>query len=120
MLALLLVAVSLGLSNFAGAYAVATSLIRKEAGPQVKKNFGQLVLAGSLLSLDNLVVGFALGAYRVHLAVAVAVIAGVSVALSLVGLELGGRLGARIGNRSDVVGGVVLIFVGVAIGTGLF
>ena len=68
----------------------------------------------------GIIVGFALGTYHVNLAIAVAVIAAVSVALSLVGLELGSRLGTRIGQRSDLVGGAVLIFVGVAIGTGLF
>ena len=44
-------------------------------------------------SMDNLVVGFAVGTFPVSLVTAVVVIAAVSVALSLVGLELGSRLG---------------------------
>jgi hypothetical protein len=47
--------------------------------------------------------------------VAAVTIAGVSVALSLLGLEIGGRLGRRI----ELVGGVVLVFIGVGIGAGL-
>jgi putative Mn2+ efflux pump MntP len=38
----------------------------------------------------------------------------------LLGLEVGSRLGERFGQRSELIGGVVLILVGVAVGTGLF
>ena len=77
-----------------------------------------LVLAAAL-SIDNLVVGFALGAFRTPLALSVAVIAIVSVGLSLLGLELGARLGARLEHRSELLSGIVLIGVGLAILTGL-
>ena len=73
-----------------------------------------LVLAAAL-SIDNLVVGFALGAYGTPLALSVAVIAIVSVGLSLLGLELGARLGARIEHRSELLSGIVLIGIGLAI-----
>ena len=63
--------------------------------------------------------GFALGAYRAPLAVSVAVIAAVSVGLSLVGLELGARLGTRVEHRSEVLSGIVLIGTGLAILTNL-
>jgi len=109
-----------GLLGLAGAYAVTTGMLGgKETVTTARTSFVPLVLAGSMLSIDNLIVGFALGTYHVNLAVGVAVIAGVSLALSLVGLELGSRLGARLGRRSGLVGGAVLILVGVAIGTGL-
>lgn len=71
------------------------------------------------MSIDNLVVGFALGTDRVNLVVAAVTIAAVSVALSLLGLEIGGRLGERLGQRSELVGGVVLVLVGVAVASGL-
>ena len=77
-----------------------------------------LVLAAAL-SIDNLVVGFALGAYRAPLALSVAIIAVVSVGLSLLGLELDACLGARVEHRSELLSGIVLIAVGVAILTGL-
>ena len=80
---------------------------------------GKLLVLAAALSVDNLVVGFALGAYRTPLALSVAVIAVVSVGLSLVGLELGARLGARFEQRSELLSGIVLIAVGLAILTGL-
>ena len=79
----------------------------------------RLLTTGLALSIDNLAVGFALGTYHVNLAVAAVVIGVVSVALSLLGLELGSRIGTRIGDRGELVGGIVLIGVGIAIATGL-
>src|SRR5215472_8326602 len=48
-----------------------------------------LLLTALALSLDNLVVGFALGAYHVSLAVGAVVFGVVSVVMSLAGLEFG-------------------------------
>lgn len=108
------------LLGLAGVYAIVTGL-RGDRGEPRKRELSvrHLVLIGGALSIDNLVIGFALGAYHVHLVVAAVTIAGVSVALSLLGLEVGGRLGARLGQRSELVGGAVLVLVGVAIGVGL-
>jgi putative Mn2+ efflux pump MntP len=79
----------------------------------------RLVVASAALSIDNLIVGFALGAYHVSLLVAALVIAGVSVGLSLIGLELGGRIGERFEKTSELLGGGVLVAVGVAIALGV-
>jgi len=80
---------------------------------------GRMLITGLGLSIDNLAVGFALGAYRVNFAVAAIVIGVVSVALSLLGLELGSRIGTRTGNRGELIGGIVLIGVGIAIAAGV-
>ena len=85
-------------------------------GPQ---RLGPLLVTGLALSLDNLAVGFALGAVHVSLPVAVIVIGAVSVSLSLLGLELGQRLSTRIGGRGEILGGLVLIGVGIAVAAGL-
>ena len=80
---------------------------------------GRLLVTGAALSIDNLAVGFALGTLPVSVAVAAVVIGAVSVALSLVGLELGGRLGAVAGERGELLGGLVLIGVGIAVASGI-
>jgi manganese efflux pump family protein len=109
-----------GLLGLAGAYAMVTGLRgHREAAPGPQLSIKHLVALGGVLSIDNLVIGFALGAYHVNLVVAAVTIAGISVALSLLGLEIGGRLGEHLGQRSELVGGAVLILVGVAIGVGL-
>jgi len=79
----------------------------------------QLVILGIALSLDNLIVGFALGVYHIPIVLAAVTMAVVSVGLSLLGLELGSRLGSRVGEYSEMAGGAVLVLVGVALGVGL-
>ena len=67
---------------------------------------GRLLVTGIALSIDNLAVGFALGAYHVNLAAAAVIIGAVSVTLSLAGLELGDRLGTKVGERGELIGGL--------------
>jgi putative Mn2+ efflux pump MntP len=108
------------LLGLAGVYAIANDLIgdrRKMA--LTEPSVTRLILVGAALSVDNLIIGFALGTLHTSLVVAALVIGIVSVTLSLLGLEIGNRLSGRLGKRSEVVGGALLVFVGVALGTGL-
>jgi manganese efflux pump family protein len=86
------------------------------AGPSPR--LGRLLASGLVLSMDNLVVGFALGTYGVGVAAGAILIGSISVAMSLVGLELGGLLGRWAGRRSEQASGVILILVGAAIAGG--
>jgi putative Mn2+ efflux pump MntP len=72
----------------------------------------RLIVLAAGLSIDNLVIGFALGARDTPLILVIGV---VSVGLSLLGLELGSRLGAEVGQRSELLGAGVLVAVGTAI-----
>jgi len=80
---------------------------------------GRLLITGAALSIDNLAVGFALGTFHVNLALAAMMIGVVSVVMSLIGLELGNRIGVRAGERGELIGGLVLIGVGIAIASGV-
>jgi manganese efflux pump family protein len=71
------------------------------------------------LSLDNLIAGFALGSYQVNLVEGALIFGVVSIGMSLAGLELGAKLGTWVGDSGELIGGVVLVGVGVAIGTGV-
>lgn len=113
--------VSAGLLIATGAWALIQA-IRDDGqpvAPASSQRTGRLIITGLALSIDNLAVGFALGAFHVRLAVAAATIGGVSVALSLVGLELGAQIGVKFGQRGELLGGLVLIAVGAAIAAGL-
>ena len=112
-----------GLLIAIGCYAVLQA-VRDRAADQRKpvlagRRTGQLLVTGIALSIDNLAVGFALGTYHVSLPVAAITIGAVSVTLSLIGLELGDRLGTRTGERGELLGGLVLIAVGVAVAGGV-
>ena len=108
-----------------GGYAVLQAIRRRPESPSpggievCGPATWRLLLTATALSIDNLAVGFALGTRHVSLAVAVVVIGAVSVTLSLAGLELGGRLGARTGDRGELLGGLALIGIGVAIAAGV-
>jgi manganese efflux pump family protein len=80
---------------------------------------GRLLVMGAALSIDNLAVGFALGTLHVSLVLAAVVIGVISVGMSLTGLELGNRIGARAGKHGELIGGLVLIGVGVAVASGI-
>ncbi len=83
-------------------------------------HFSRLAITGFALSIDNLVIGFALSFSYVPLLLTAGVIALVSVGMSLVGLELGKHFGKRIEDWSEVFSGVILILVGLSVGVGLF
>ena len=92
-----------------------TSGQEKEGALQLR----QLLVLAVALSLDNLVVGFALGVYDVPLAETAIVIGVVSVGLSLVGLELGQRLGERVEEWAEELGGGVLVVLGALLALGV-
>jgi manganese efflux pump family protein len=79
----------------------------------------RLLITALALSIDNLAVGFALAIYRIPIVLAAVTMGVISVAMSLIGLELGHRLGAHVEAWSEEIGGVVLIGVGIAIASGL-
>jgi manganese efflux pump family protein len=106
-----------------GAYGIVATLRSGDEG-QFDPTLGtstlaRLVLLGAALSIDNLVVGFALGADDVSLLPSIVAIGVVSVGLSLVGLELGARLGERVERYGELIGGIVLLAVGLAILSGV-
>ena len=115
--------VGAGLLIATGAYALIQAIRAEPAGaaaaPADQPKLGRLLVTGIALSIDNLAVGFALGTYHVSLLLAAAVIGTVSVVMSLAGLELGARIGVRAGQRGELIGGLILIGVGVAVGTGI-
>jgi len=103
-----------------GAYGLVQARRARPAdGPPPSQHIGRLAITGLALSIDNLAVGFALGAYHLGLAVSATVIGAISVAMSLTGLELGARIGTRTGRYGEYLSGAILILVGVAIAAGL-
>ena len=76
-----------------------------------------LALVGLALSvsLDELAVGFSFGLLRIALAPALVAIALQALLLSLGGLWLGSRVGRALGERAEMLAGVVLCLLGIAL-----
>lgn len=87
-------------------------------GPIPPMSTGRLLLTGFALSLDNLVVGFSLGAEHISLIQAVVVFALVSVGLSVIGLEFGRRIGAVLEHGAEYLAGIALMAVGLIVAVG--
>jgi|SRR5215469_6993015 len=116
--------IAAGLLIAVGVYGLVTAVRgardRRTGESRQAATFGhtRLVMSGLALSMDNLVVGFALGTYGTSIITSAVIIGVVSVVLSLVGLELGARLGTWAGKRGEQLAGVMLISVGIAIAAG--
>jgi manganese efflux pump family protein len=110
--------VGAGLLIAVGLYALASAAHAGKDRQVRPPGLIHLLVTGLALSVDNLVVGFALGAYHTPIAVGVIVIGTVSVAMSLLGLELGAGVGRWAGRRSEQLAGLMLISVGIAIACG--
>jgi putative Mn2+ efflux pump MntP len=96
---LLLVAVSVGLSNLAAAIGIGFGGVTARTRLRVAVVFGAFE-AG--MPIVGLVIGAGLATGIGHLA----------------GLEIGGRIGAAAGRRSEQIGGAILVAVGLAIAAG--
>ncbi|HVO86688.1 MAG TPA: manganese efflux pump [Candidatus Binatia bacterium] len=97
-------------------YEALTKVTEKEVGIAESTGMAKLLLAGLALSIDNLIVGFSLGAHHQSILEAAIIIGVTSVALALLGLEIGSRASAKLEEYSELASGIILIIVGLAIG----
>jgi putative Mn2+ efflux pump MntP len=104
-----------GLLIIVGVFTAAQARRRGTHPAPIGTRLGGLLVTALALSIDNLVVGVALGTHKLSVVVAAAVIAAVSVVMSLIGLELGRRIGDAVGAWGDEISGGVLVAVGIAI-----
>jgi manganese efflux pump family protein len=102
-----------------GIYELLSSVRDRETKVSNSSRIAALLLGGLVLSIDNLVVGFALGSTHTSVLAGALVIGAVSVVASLAGLELGARIGARAGQRGEQLAGLMLIAIGAAIASGV-
>jgi putative Mn2+ efflux pump MntP len=82
--------------------------------------WGGLAGLAAGLSIDNLVVGFALGLGGASPLIVAAVIAGFSVGFTLAGLRLGAEGRHRRPQSTEFLAGVALLVVAVGVGAGWF
>jgi putative Mn2+ efflux pump MntP len=105
-----------------GCYEVWSTRRKKKTGQEGASepiSTTRLLVTALALSVDNFVAGLALGALPISLALVAIVIASVSAAMSLLGLEIARHLGPLIEERAEIFGGVVLGGVGIALMSGV-
>lgn len=77
---------------------------------------GTLLIQGVATSIDALSVGFTIADYDVIMAAVCAlIIAIVTFAICMVGLKIGKKVGTKLAGKANILGGVILIFIGIEI-----
>jgi manganese efflux pump family protein len=74
-----------------------------------------LVLLSVAVSIDALAIGLSLAVMNVNIFYPAVIIGIVTGTLSLLGLRIGSRLGQAFGKRMEIVGGLILIFIGLRV-----
>lgn len=91
----------------------------KNDGEQVEKerlSVGVLFMQGIATSIDALSVGFTIAEYGFVMALVCSIIiAVVTYLISYTGLVIGKKFGTKLSNKADILGGVILIFIGLEI-----
>ena len=81
-----------------------------------KLGFAALIIQGIATSIDALSVGFTLATYNALLALtAASIIAAVTFVICFGGVVVGKRFGTYLSNKSLILGGFILLFIGVEI-----
>ncbi len=78
------------------------------------QGFSLLILAVSV-SLDALAAGFSMGMMDVDLLLLSCILGAIIFSIAIAGLTLGRQVGQYVGKRAELMGGVVLIFLGLHI-----
>lgn len=88
-----------------------------EENTEVKKlGFGTLILQGIATSIDALSVGFTIAEYNALMAfVASIIIAVVTFAICMAGLQIGKKVGTKLSTKASIFGGTILILIGLEI-----
>jgi putative Mn2+ efflux pump MntP len=108
--------IAFGLLAFVGGRMVQSGLRQDEIPNADDPSRGRvLVLLSVATSIDALAVGLSLAILQVNVVLPSIVIGVVAATLSLVGLLLGHKLGALFGKRTEVLGGLILIAIGLRV-----
>jgi putative Mn2+ efflux pump MntP len=105
--------IAFGLLGFVGVRMIRSGLDAKgETHTKDPSRGGTMVMLSVATSIDAFAIGLTLAMLQVDILYPSVVIGVVTGILSLIGLLVGGRLGLAFGKRMEVIGGVLLIFIG--------
>jgi putative Mn2+ efflux pump MntP len=106
--------VAFGLLAFVGIRMIRSGIYQSNTAPKANPSRSwTLVMLSIATSLDALAVGFSLGLVGVTIWYPAVVIGVVTGLVSWLGILLGNRLGVKFGKRMEIIGGIILIFIGI-------
>lgn len=108
--------IALALLLFLGFKMILEGLKGQIPEEDVRTGFGELMLMGVATSIDALSVGFTIAEYTLLPAILSAlIIAAVTFVICYFGLHFGKKLGMKIAGKAQILGGIILIFIGAEI-----
>jgi len=78
-------------------------------------DFGRLLVLAVATSIDALAVGISLRVLQADILIPALIIGAVTAVFSIVGVSAGHRLKAFLGRKTEILGGIILIFIGIRI-----
>ena len=108
--------IALALLSFIGIKMIIDGVKGDSAETAPKLTVGALLIQGIATSIDALSVGFTIAEYKLPMALVCAlIIAGVTFAFCIAGLNLGKIFGTKFAGKASIIGGIILIFIGIEI-----
>lgn len=110
--------IALGLLCYIGGKMLWEGIQNKEEDPCAKPGvtFNELLVQGVATSIDALSVGFTIAGYNFAYALLCAIIiALVTFIICMGGLYIGKKAGTKLAGKAEILGGLILIFIGIEI-----
>ncbi|MDO4966711.1 MAG: manganese efflux pump MntP family protein [Lachnospiraceae bacterium] len=109
--------IALILLLFIGGNMLKEGFSNEDEAEEIKQvGFLALLIQGIATSIDALSVGFTIADYEVIMAIICAlIIAVVTFFICITGLKIGKKVGTKLSGKANILGGVILIFIGIEI-----
>ena len=79
------------------------------------ESFKSMFILALATSIDALAVGVTFAFLRVEIIIPLISIGVITFAISFLGVKIGNKFGSRLKNKSEILGGIILIFMGLKI-----
>ena len=104
--------VSFILLTFVGGKMIQEAMEEDEKQSELKFNFKEIIILAIATSIDALAVGITFAFNNINLVNAITCIGVIAFLLSFIGVIIGNRFGTKYKNKAEMIGGIILIFLG--------
>lgn len=104
-----------GLLAFIGGNMIKEALDKEKQEVNDNIDIKTMIILAIATSIDALAVGITLAFLEINLTLAVSLIGIITFILSVIGVKIGNKFGAKYERKAELVGGLILIFIGVKI-----
>ncbi len=107
--------IAFGLLTAIGINMIKESLKNDENDINDDVGFKTMVILAVATSIDALAVGVSFAFLKIHILTPLLLIGTITFAMSFLGVKMGNKFGDKLKNKSEIIGGIILILMGVKI-----